>query len=496
MKHPPFNLIFITADEMRADCAGFMGQPLCPTPHLDLLAKQGVVFENHFSVHGKCVPSRCSMLTGRYPHTDGHRAINHENTIPDGTPNLHLHLKNRGYETAFFGLNHTHENLYTGRNRKGESIADYHSFTEVEFDHFLEREWPVPPQTYFPAPAPDPCHETHCQTRPLNGFCDDTRAEQAVHYLRYIRDRARPFYLHLNLSLPHPPYKVEEPYFSMYDRGLVEPFPQDLTRNAPLPLVKMREFRGGNALTEAAARELKAVYLGMITKVDSLIGRVLQTIEREGLMENSILIFTSDHGDFAGQYGLPEKWDTAMQDCLLHVPFLLHSPGLPRGERCRALSEHVDLAPTILDLLGFEPEPQWGIHGRSLLPTLRGAAGKDFVFAGGGHEESLIRRFNTPAYSKRPDGTMEAATQGKQRTYEECPETMARVKMVRTREWKLVVRLTGGDELYHLPSDPHELNNLHGLPEHTAITAELTHQLLLWCLRTDTDRPYLEKVGA
>lgn len=489
------NLILITADEMRADCAGFLGSSVCRTPHLDRLAARGAVFERHFTVHGKCVPSRAAMLTGRYTHTDGHRAINHACTIPDGVPNLHLALKNAGYQTAFFGHNHTHENLLNGKNGPGENIADYHSFSDGVFVGMLSREWPSPAQTYFPPPVANACLETRCKTAPRSGFCDDNRADQVVEYLERVRDRSRPFYLHLNFGLPHPPYEVEEPYFSMYDRGALEPYPFALPENAPLHLRKMREVRGAG-VDEVAVREIMAVYFGMISKVDTLIGRVLEAVERQGLFENTVVLFTSDHGDFAGQYGLPEKWDTAMQDCIMRVPMILCAPGISPGRKVGSLTEHVDIPPTVLELVGIAPGPEWGIHGDSLVPAMRGGAGKRYVFADGGHEDAMRARFNTEVEQRAPDGTCFLATQGKQKVYHDFPQTMSRTKMVRSEAWKLVVRLEGGNELYHVAEDPFEMVNLYGRPEHAGVVAQLMEQLVLWSLRTDTDRPFLESVGA
>jgi len=184
-----------------------------------------------------------------------------------------------------------------------------------------------------------------------------------------------------------------------------------------------------------------------------------------------------------------------MQDCLLRVPMILCAPSL-KPSCFDGLSEHVDIPPTVLDLLGVAPEPEWGIHGTSLLKQMNGGQSKDFVFADGGHEDAMIRRFNTPVTETLTDGTTVPSTQGKQLTYSEEPESMSRTKMVRSRDWKLVVRLAGGNELYHLPSDPLEMNNLYGHPEHAMISAHLMEALVLWSLRTDTDRPFLTQVGA
>jgi choline-sulfatase len=496
MPTQPLNLIIITSDEMRADAPGFMGNPDCRTPNLDRFAEKGVVFENHFAVHGKCVPSRISMVTGRYVHTDGFRTINLH--LPDGEPNLLESLKKNGYETAVFGLNHVWEKLY-GQNEKGSGCADYHSFTKGYFDDLLKREWPVPESGPNAVQPPElPREQFHYNGRieePLTYFCDDNRTEQAIHYLSKVRDRARPFFMQLNISRPHPPYAVEEPYFSMYDRKAIRAWPHEVPDGAPLPTRKMREIRTGVETGADAFREIQAVYYGMITKVDVLLGRVFEAIEREGLLENSVVLFTTDHGDFAGQYGLVEKWDTCMADCILRSPLILRAPGLPNGTRVKGLNEKVDLPPTLLELLGIEPD--WGIHGRSLLPLIRGGPGKEAVFADGGHEEEMWGRFNFNPQDKQGNPR---PLDGKQRTYREAPETMARTKMVRTERWKLVCRLAGGNELYDLQADPQELKNLWGAhasdAERSRVVRDLQEKLIEWCLRTDTDRPFEPKVGA
>ena len=200
----------------------------------------------------------------------------------------------------------------------------------------------------------------------------------------------------------------------------------------------------------------------------------------------------SDHGDYAGQYGLVEKWDTDLRGCLLHVPFLVAGPGIPRGEMRDGLSEHTDLADTLLELLGVTPRPEWNRHGRSLVPIISGVSGKEAVFACGGHEIGLRRRFAEVALAMKGTGRLS----DKQRTYFECPDAMARAKMVRTRDGKYVVRETGDDELYHVAEDRWELNNLFGKAGYEPILLNLQRHLLGWSLLTDPDKPYLHNFGA
>lgn len=484
----PYNVVVLTSDELRADCVGFMGNPVCRTPHLDRFAERATVFEWHFAVHGKCVPSRIAMMTGRYPHTDGYRTIFQH--LPKGEPNLMSFLRRHGYETAVFGHNHVWDDLFCGEEKekeRSEGAAEYHSFVKPFYDLAFE-EHAVPAgreAVKCLIPEDGELHSGRIEGA-VRGFSDINRARQAVRFLREVRDRKRPFYLHVNMGSPHPPYQVEEPFYSMYDRERLNVWPHELPKNAPKPMGWMREIRTGWNVTEEQLREIQAVYYGMVTRVDRDLGMVLECLEREGLFENSIIVFTSDHGDFAGQYGLVEKWDTCMADCILRVPLVVWAPGMPPGTRVTSLSEHTDVAATILELLGMRAD--WGMHGRSLVPVMRGGERLQAVFADGGHEEEMWGRFNFAAEGKK--------LSGKQRTYLEHPESMARTKMVRTREYKLVMRLAGGNELYCLKDDPWELENRWGDPALAEVTRELMQLMIEWCLRTDTDRPYQSKVGA
>jgi arylsulfatase A-like enzyme len=159
------------------------------------------------------------------------------------------------------------------------------------------------------------------------------------------------------------------------------------------------------------------------------------------------------------------------------------------------LTEHVDLLPTILDLLDLEAD--WGVHGESLLPIVRGERRKEAVFADGGHEREMWGRFN---FSRVDRSGRRRELCSEQLTYRDCPETMARTKRARADRWKLVMRLAGGNDLYDLARDPYELNNLWGAreadPRLAKAVLDLQQRMIDWCLRTDTDRPCQENVGA
>lgn len=501
MNPKPKNILLITADEMRADCTGFSGNPDVKTPNLDRFASEGTVYSNHFAVFPKCVPSRASMHTGRYTHTDGLRTVMGANHIPEGTPNLAERLKKAGYETAVFGLNHVwEEEWFRGRgeqaNKLGEGLADYNSFTDGALAEIALKERFYPESKERSGVGPEGIRAAGLRFKGLNEinhsrFSDDNRTDQAILYLDEVRDRDKPFFLQLNLSDPHPPYEVHEPWYSMYQPEELDPFPFELPTNAPLAIRAQRKYRTGDDFPRESARELQAVYYGMVSYVDDLVGRLLRYLSKSGLEDDTLIVFTSDHGDYAGQFGLIEKWDASLHDSLLKVPFIMKGPGVGEGAIQEGLSEHVDLPATVIDYLKMEAPQEWVWHGDSMLGP---DCGKEAVFANGGHEKSMRDRFCCETWEEI-DGERFKAVDGKQLVYEQEPDAMARCKMVRTKKWKLVARETEDHELYDLEKDPHELNNIYSEGP-LEIILDLQNKLIKWALMTDTDRPFLSEFGA
>lgn len=484
------NLIIVTVDEMRGDCLGAnQGWPDAHTPNMDALARRGVNFTRHFTTFPKCVPARISLTTGRYTHTDGYRNIFQH--LPASQPDLLSTLIQSGYQTTLFGKNHCWEHVLEATHSPPElkpgmngHRLDEHSWTngyKGMYDRFMTN------KDEHDASG----NEGYVRRRRKRE--DEAFAEQAVHFLRNDIRPDRPFYLHVNFNAPHPRYEVEEPWYSMVDREKMKAFPHEMPRNAPLSLRHQREIRTGTEATETLLREVQAVYLGMIAKVDQLCGRIFEEIEANGLWENTVVVFLSDHGDFAGQYGLWEKWDTSFNDCLTRVPMVVVAPGLPAGLNFMGLSDHTDLAPTLCDLLEIPRFP--GIQGKSLLPVLRGEHhGREAVFANGGHEKESRKRVVDPFQNDDP--ALTHIRSDKQQTYLRYPDTMARAKMVRTQSHKLVYRETGDHELYDLTRDPHELDNRFGDPALRDIRESLLMKLLDWGIRTDTEYPRQTVVSA
>ncbi len=469
------NLIILCCDELRADCTGFMGNPDVQTPNMDRLASRGVVFERHMTTFPKCVPARCSLATGRYCHTDGWRTV--QQVLNPDQPNLLRHLQERNFVTAVFGKNHCW------------SADDWE-----RLDFCSDRGPAVPlnvkdieTQT-SPGKVDVPMLEDGWSYagRQTRHAADEGYAAQASAFLKDWRPDDKPYFLQVNFESPHPTYAVEEPWYSMYDREAIQAFPHNMPSPAPLPVSAQRKYRTGESPNSAAAREIQATYYGMISKVDYLLGQVIDTLDASGTADQTTILFWSDHGDYAGQHSLVEKWDTHLADCLLHVPCILVDQSLPQAHRVEAVNDTSSLASTLCDLLQIDPLP--GMHGKSLLPQVEGREGDRPAFADGGHDPSMRQR---KAAEAKPVGS-EGQRLGKSETYWACPDSMARSQTVRTRQYRLVIRESNQHELYELSTDPHHMHNRWHDPSLLNVRTELLEMLLLWNIQTLTEKPHLD----
>jgi choline-sulfatase len=493
----PLNFLFYMPDELRADAVHCIDGLPVRTPHMDRLAAEGSVFTRAFTPHTVCSPSRCSLMTGWYPHTRGHRTLQH--LIQPHEPNLLKYLKRAGYHVEWHGKN---------------DLLAVESFRESVSFRCALRQFPGEPQgpgldhagvptgfrgdperphghgTGIPWPPDHRYYRTFYYGRrgaPEPEPYQDNESFHVDEALAFLEDRQRtpdePFFLYLPFSFPHPPYTVEEPYFSLHPRDQVPvPLPPRLD-DKPHFMREMHHAYGIAGLTDEERREIRATYWGMVSRSDAQLGRLLAFLDRSPLGENTVVIVTTDHGDYCGDYGLVEKWWTGFQDCLTRIPIIVRLPRAldqARGRRCEGLVQHLDLFPTIMELAGVESEHDH--FARSLLPLLRGETDvhRDAVFAEGGHlphETQGIERLI------RPDLIYHEKT----RIQNDDPSTVAKAAMVRTDRWKYVRRLEGVDELYDLLTDPGELINLAAQPlsgEALAARDQLRARLLDWFLQT------------
>ena len=424
------NLIILTNDQHRADALGCMGNPVVKTPAVDGLAKQGVLFHQHFVQCPQCVPSRSAMHTGRYPHTN--RTPSNLFQLPEREETLAEILGAQGYRTATTGELPFAPTKYLGGFQEvlpgGEKMPPGHAELRKQHAENLKKDFQA---------VTAPWAEEHDETVLF--------AARATKFLRENRDR--PFYLHVNFRRPHHPFDPPAPWDRMYAGAH---FPashkrEGEMRNKPPAQQKSVESSVGFDLRTMTPRDLdriKSYYYGMISLNDKYIGQVLDELKKLDLDGRTVVVFNADHGEMLGDHGLLFKGGY-FYDEVVHVPLILRAPGLA-PKRVSELVETVDLLPTVLELLGI-PVPEQ-VQGRSLLPVISGAQ------------------------------------RGKQAVFSEFPTT----KMVRTRDWKLV-HYVGAPygELYNLKEDPHELHNRWDDPSCLAARSEMQGRLADWFVRTE-----------
>jgi arylsulfatase A-like enzyme len=475
------NIIFIVTDALRATALGLYGNPDVRTPHLERMAEEGVIFDWAYCANPSCVPSRCAVFTGRYPHTCRSRVnfvLLHpeERTFPQ-------ELGAAGYELAHSGKNHAYP--YQGPN----------SLHEV-FDWVYEVSHSGPV-----APNPDP--EIQAYQRFLRKiFVDDVkhlgepwfpaktpfRKEICNTHLTvegalcYLRNAKEPFFLHCSIPEPHTPYTAPEPYASMYDPEkirLPENYRDDLTTKPTYQKITQMVQRMDTE-PEHRVREALAMYYGMINFIDDEVGRLLDYLRDTGLGERTIVVFTADHGEYVGEHGMISKANQ-LYDSLMRVPLLIWWPGvIQSGLRFNYLMEQIDLAPTLLELCGVAIPP--GTQARSFASLLLGGnyQPREAVFAESGMEG--------------PPTTMEQARalMDSQLAYHWGGKPYSwrgRAKMIRTQRWKYCYYLDGQHELYDMIADPLELHNLAEDPGYKDLIVDFRKQLLDWCIATEDTLP-------
>ncbi|MFX0000049.1 MAG: sulfatase-like hydrolase/transferase [Candidatus Hodarchaeota archaeon] len=461
------NIIIFVADEMRGDCVSLGGKRnhVIKTPNIDNLAKDGFAFTNCFTVNPVCVPSRIAVFTGQYAHSSGHRSL--YQLLKTHEENLFKFLKDKGYEV-----------IYIGRNDAFSKDAFEVSVSQ-RIPIKLSRKWKTNP---FP--------KTHSLRKSF--YYGERTQEQAKDIDYFITKKAieyigtlpkRPFCLFIGFNFPHPPYTIEEPYFSMYKRDQIpSPIPANLDDKPKFMQLIHKRYKL-DKLNEDDFREIIATYYGMITRLDYQLGKIINKLKEIGEYDNSAIFFFSDHGDYAGNYGLSEKWPNAFQDCLINIPLVVKIPKIQITNKIfDQLIESIDIFPTIMELA--EIETKYTHFGQNLIPLLNGETKvhRDAVFAEGGYNVREPQCFEPVI--KDPDAFGWGIYFDKTNIPKDNPSTVARAAMIRTTSWKLIIRDIGKEELYDLKNDSKELNNLIDSSNHTKVKTELKEKLLRWYLKT------------
>lgn len=460
------NIVILIADEMRGDVVslGKKCNSIIKTPNIDQLAKDGVAFRNCFTVNPVCAPSRCCTFTGQYVHSNAHRSLYY--LLQPFEENLFKLLKEKGYEVIWIGRNDLFSKKAISQSISKRIPMKIRSIKTNPFpkDHRLRKSF------YFGETNPEQAKDI-----------DQYTIKNAIEYLE--KKPSNPFCLYLAFSLPHPPYTVEEPYFSMYDRNEVPPPIPPKLDDKPEFMRIIHERYDLDKLSKEDFKEIIATYYGMISKLDFNLGQIIQKLKDIGEYDKTAIVFLSDHGDFMGDYGLTEKWPNSFQDCLIKVPLVMKIPGIESNDKVyEQLVETIDIFPTILDIAQIKTK--YTHFGKSLIPLLKGEVKthRKMVFSEGGYDLREPQCFEDVI--KNPDVPVAGIYYDKTNIPQEKPSTVSRSVMIRTKLWKLILRDNDKEELYDLMYDPNEINNLIDISAYDKIKADLKDKLVRWYLKT------------
>ncbi|MBD3290528.1 sulfatase-like hydrolase/transferase [candidate division KSB1 bacterium] len=463
------NIIIFMPDQLRADYIGCYGHPLVETPNIDRLAAEGTRFDHCQAAYPVCIASRCNMFTGWYPHVQGHRTV--YNLLKPHEPNLFKYLKQNGYDVYWYGKNDV-----LVHDRFGESATEWNFFADGPEWSGKDNPWQKDDPRYFSF--------LFKEGKDKAEYPDYKRIQAAKRILNE-HDSDKPFCIFLPLFFPHPPFTAPAEFYNKYDTEDIPPLRPANFEGKPGFYEAIHKSRNLDKLDQDFLHKINAVYLGMISYLDWLLGDLLSAVEKTNHDQDTAFIFCSDHGEWAGDYGLVEKWSAAMDDCILRVPLIIRLPGGAQGHVVNELVELHDVMATCLELADIEP--QHTHFARSLIPQLHGKPGDPdrFVFAEGGYNTNEPHAFEpiemfSPDHIYYPKIELEV----------KYPETISRTTMIRNRKYKLVLRSNNQNELYDMHEDPLELANVIHKPEYEQIKQRLKDEMLDWYMRTSDVVPF------
>jgi arylsulfatase A-like enzyme len=457
------NILWYCTDQQRFDTIGALGNPHIRTPNLDRFVAEGTAFTHAYCQSPICTPSRASFLTGMYP-SRVHNPRNGNGWVHrEVAANLVTRqLAEAGYDGGLVGKLHL-AGAFNGREPR---VNDGYRY--FKYSHAPRNDWPLDQHDYaawVQAQGVDPnavlLH--NFDRRHLTGALMEPTPEQdntppevhqttwgteaSIEFMNQPRPADQPWFLSVNVYDPHPPFNPPWEYYRRYDpEALPGPYFQtsDLEHQSRLTASGI-DFQSESQPPEVfEGKKVQAAYYAMIEQIDEQFGRLMDALEASGQAERTIVIFTSDHGESAGDYGLTQK-GCRFFDGLSRVPLIWRLPGqIQAGLRSDALVELTDIAPTLLEYAGL-PVPE-AMQGRSLRPILAGEAAPDT------HRE-FVRCEYLDAVEK-PDHTF--------------------ATMYRGRRWKLnVYHGHGIGELFDMQADPHEHDSLWDSPDHQDIKLDL-----------------------
>ena len=464
------NILFLFADQFRGDYMSCAGGP-AKTPNLDSIAAEGVLFTNCSTVAPLCVPARVSLFTGKYPHTTGAWDNSDYILSPEATI-WTKEFKKLGYDTSLFGKTHLHTNK--GNMIEREWLINGYGFDTVNescgphaicssISH-MSLEWDEK-GIYKPF-----CEDLHVRGKlphakpsplPLEDYYDVYVGQKGKQYLENY-DGDKPWFCHISFAGPHEPWDTPEPYASMYKReDMPAPLPPHVSLNPDRPKgeADARLAKKDLQCSPEVAAEIRADYCGGCTLIDDQIGEIIDVIKKRGEWDNTIVLFTSDHGEQNGDQGFVNKRN--FYQGALNIPLVIRTPEtIATGGRVTdTLVSLLDVGPTLTELAGKKLDYEQ--FGKSLCGILDGTEtdARDYV---------LSEYFGEIMY--------------------------------KDHDWKIVTNNKGEVYLlFDLKNDPGEQRNLAASPEGEEITAILREKMMMalaenQCLKPVVNQLHMEPI--
>ena len=438
---PRPNILLIHSDQHRYDCLGCHGHPLLRTPHLDRLAREGADYQLAFTPQPVCSPARACLVTGAWPTTHGCvtiPSVEAHHPARDDLPLLWQSLREAGYYQAHVGKFHG-ETAQLPDAYGVDRFVGEHNYAKWRREEGLADA----PNANSWFGEVDP-HIDAQQSRLGWG------SWQTMMQIDRAAESDKPFFIRWDPSEPHLPNRVPEPFASMYDPDAVAPWPSfpDPLENKPFIQQQQRKTWQIDGEPWSFWAPVVARYLGEISLLDHHVGRVLDHLEQRGLDSQTMVIYTTDHGDLCGGHGMIDK-HYVMYDDVVRVPLIVRWPGVvePGSVNESFVSHELDLARTVLEVAGVDPPGS---------------------FVG----ENLVRL--------RPEDRPDIYAQ-----YQGAQFGLYSERMIRDRQWKYVWNPVDRDELYDLSSDPGEVRNLARDPDCAEQLPRLRGRLIEWMGRVN-----------
>lgn len=454
------NIILIMADQMAAGPLPAYGGKVVKSPHLDRLAEQGVVFDNAYCNSPICAPSRFSMLSGRLPTSIG--AFDNASEFAASVPTLAHYLCAAGYRTILAGKMH-----FIGPDQ----LHGYEERLVTDIypaDFAWTPNWLAGPRDRPSGISMRNVTQAGLCVRSLQMDYDDEVefwANQKLYDLAREPEQ-KPFFMTVSFSHPHPPFTIGTAHWGRYRDDEI-----DLPAVAPIPVAErdihsqwLHASHGADlqTITETHLRNARHAYYGMISYVDDKVGRLLSTLRECNMRDNTVVIFTSDHGEMLGERGMWYK--QSFFEPSVRVPLIVSAPGADsatRGRHVETPVSLVDLMPTLVDLTGATPEWADAIDGTSFAPLIAG-------HASGPDDRQVVAEYTDMG-------------------------VIAPARMIRRGDFKLIYTHGHPAQLYNLRNDPQELRNLSGQSDLASLEADLLNRLLA---QWDPEAVYQQILGS